>query len=223
MTRSPRLPKLPLRLAWAYASGKRKHLSLAERAVLRHVAYRAGRPDGACYEAHQNMADELGVARETVARALKVLVKQGLLSARARFQRATIYRLPQLCAQITIGGEPAPNCDLTSHPEAPNSDLTSHQLCAQVTHNGTLKEKKSNLEIQYQELSSLSRVRVTSDHNSEEAILEALEQFADSHKWRSVGAAVSHYRENPAMFERDLKSWKESAETYRRPALGRYY
>ena len=88
-------------MAWAYRMGKEHGLSVTERAVLRHVAYRAGTPTGECYETQENMADEIGVSRRSVLRALELLCHLSLLSKHPRFHQPTVYRL---------------QCDTTSPP-----------------------------------------------------------------------------------------------------------
>ena len=89
-------PGLNARFQWANDAGIAHALSSLERAVLRHVCWRAGkredgRPPG-CWESAANIGTALGYHRNHVGRALARLVTKGLLTADRRFHNSTIHR-----------------------------------------------------------------------------------------------------------------------------------
>ena len=98
-------PDLNTRFQWANDVGIALKLSHRERAVLRHVCWRAGkradaRPPG-CWESAANIAAALGFHRNSVGQSLAVLVDKGLLTATRRFSSSTIHR-PTMAELSTI-------------------------------------------------------------------------------------------------------------------------
>ena len=89
-------PDLHTRLQWANDAGIAHGLSSLERAVLKHVAWRAGkREDGkapGCWESSANIGTALGYHRNQIGGALAALVDRGLLTANRRFSNSTIHR-----------------------------------------------------------------------------------------------------------------------------------
>ena len=89
-------PGLNARLQWANDAGIAYALSSLERAVLRHVCWRAGkREDGrapGCWESATNIGTALDYHRNQIGTALASLVSKGLLTAERRFSNSTIHR-----------------------------------------------------------------------------------------------------------------------------------
>ena len=97
-------PGLNARFKWANDVGIALNLSHRERAVLRHVCWRAGkREDGppGCWESTINIGLALGYHRNRVGDSLAVLVDKGLLTAIRRFSNSTIHR-PTMTELSTI-------------------------------------------------------------------------------------------------------------------------
>ena len=71
-------------------------LNIIQSAVLHRVALRAGPPNGVCFEARGKMARVLEADKETVKRALRSLIKKGLLEPEYHHRKTTRYRLKDL-------------------------------------------------------------------------------------------------------------------------------
>ena len=98
-------PDLNIRFKWANDVGIALKLSHRERAVLRHICWRAGkredgRPPG-CWESATNIGLALGYHRNQIGQSLAALVGKGLLTAIRRFSNSTIHR-PTMAELSTI-------------------------------------------------------------------------------------------------------------------------
>ena len=96
---SPRFrdwPDLHTRLQWAHEISLTLDLSALERAVLKHVCWRAGKRDDGrgpgCWESAANIGIAIDYHRNQVGRALATLVDLGLLEAARRYGKPTIHR-----------------------------------------------------------------------------------------------------------------------------------
>ena len=110
-------PDLNTRFQWANDVGIAMQLSHRERAVLRHVCWRAGkredgRPPG-CWESATNIGLALGYHRNRIGDSLAALVDKGLLTANRRFSNSTIHR-PIMAELSTIS-----RCTKTVQMDAP--------------------------------------------------------------------------------------------------------
>ena len=97
-------PDLNTRFLWANDVGIALNLSHRERAVLRHVCWRAGkREDGppGCWESAANIGSALAYHRNQIGQSLAALVDKGLLTATRRFSNSTIHR-PTMAELSTI-------------------------------------------------------------------------------------------------------------------------
>ena len=89
-------PDLQTRLQWAHDLSIALDLPRRERAVLKHVVWRAGkrndgRPPG-CTESAASIGKAVDYHRSEVGQALTALVGKGLLTATRRFSDSTIHR-----------------------------------------------------------------------------------------------------------------------------------
>ena len=98
-------PDLQTRLQWANDVGIALKLSHRERAVLRHVCWRAGKRQDVrlpgCWESAANIGSALGYHRNQIGQSLAALVDKGLLTATRRFSNSTIHR-PTMAELSTI-------------------------------------------------------------------------------------------------------------------------
>ena len=92
-------------------------LNITQFAVLHRVALRAGPPNGVCFETRGKMARGLGADKETVNRALRFVVKKGLLEPEYHHRKTTRYRLkdPEFILDFSGDGKyPQDNSDRDS-------------------------------------------------------------------------------------------------------------
>ena len=132
-------PDLQTRLQWANDVGIALNLSHRERAVLRHVCWRAGkREDGppGCWESTINIGLALGYHRNRVGDSLAVLVDKGLLTAIRRFSNSTIHR-PAMAELSTIS-----ICTETVQMDAPKRCTNKKDK-----QEGIVRQKNKSLEI----------------------------------------------------------------------------
>ena len=137
-------PDLNTRFQWANDVGVALKLSHRERAVLRHVCWRAGkredcRPPG-CWESATNIGLALGYHRNRIGDSLAALVDKGLLTANRRFSNSTIHR-PTMAELSTIS-----RCTKTVQMDAPKRCTNKKEEQEGVVLRGTKSLKVLSIE-----------------------------------------------------------------------------
>ena len=227
---APIVPSLLERVNWVYQEGSAHKLSLTEAAVLFRVAYRAGPPNGECYESQAGIAEVIRVSRPWVNRSLKRLVSLGLLTSHPRHRQPTTYRPIFVSTELTMTCTDA-GC-LKS--EGPWCLLSRHQGVNSVDTNQTLNKKTmmsdDPMDKSSSSLSSSGEAAVGKQGEEQElasAIRAALKEFEGIHTWRNHEAAVHLYLKDLDAFKTDRAGWERAGKPEGRyeqsRKVGRYY
>ena len=212
-------------------------LTALQLAVLLRVAYRAGPPDGECYEKQSGIAKAIRYPRQRVNGALKDLVSLGLLTGLARHRQPTIYRL----ILVSPRHDTRPAQESLCHDVMTPTRARGQSLCHDVMTPTGLKKRRRGGETSPSDTPPPRPVPegkgmqgeggglVSPRHDTKQAdtIRAILKKYEGVHGWRIHEAGVRTYLRDPDKLKVDVAGWERRAKPAydRRPvkAQSRYY